>query len=168
MEIKNNYTLDEIAQVNYESKRTFKIMFFTIMPISLILTILSIIMITKSDDYYWSIVCGSAVFLLVFFPIMFINIRPERFKKRLIKINPSLKDGIEYSYLFEDEELTINEKTSNSESSMKLKYSEFKKISISKNYLLLFINQFQVYPIKKEDFNEKADKISNYFNRRIG
>jgi hypothetical protein len=51
---------------------------------------------------------------------------------------------------------------------MKLKYSEFKKISISKNYLLLFINQFQVYPIKKEDFNEKADTISNYFNRRIG
>lgn len=168
MEIKTDFTLDEFSRSNYESKKAYIIGLIIISIISFILFVPCFIMLMNSDDSLWSLFTGVSAFLFIFPLIMIFIIRPNGFKKRLIKINPTLANGIFYTYVFSDQEVLVTEKLSSSESINKINYSMIIKVKITNNFMYLYINKFQAFPIKKTDINEEEmAKLKEIFKYKI-
>ena len=168
MEIKTDFTLDEFSRSNYESKKAYIIGLIIISIISFILFVPCFIMLMNSDDSLWSLFTGVSAFLFIFPLIMIFIIRPNGFKKRLIKINPTLANGIFYTYVFSDQEVLVTEKLSSSESINKINYSIIIKVKITNNFMYLYINKFQAFPIKKTDINEEEmAKLKEIFKYKI-
>lgn len=168
MEIKTDFTIDEFSRSNYESKKAYIIGFIIISIISFILLVPCFIMLINSDDSLWSLFTGVSAFLFIFPLIMIFIIRPNGFKKRLIKINPTLANGIFYTYVFSDQEVLVTEKLSSSESINKINYSMILKVRITNNFMYLYINKFQAFPIKKTDINEEEmAKLKEIFKDKI-
>lgn len=154
LEIKNSFTIDEIAVINNESKKKFKIISIICLIIGIISIVPLFIVVMNNDSYIWSLLLGLSAFLIIFFSLLLFNTRPAGFKRRLLKINPSIKDGVEYNYLFDTDEFTVVEKLTTTESNNKIKYSALNKVIIGKNYIYLYLNQFQAFPIKKSNIND--------------
>ena len=168
MEIKTDFTLDEFSRSNYESKKAYIIGLIIISIISFILFVPCFIMLMNSDDSLWSLFTGVSAFLFIFPLIMIFIIRPNGFKKRLIKINPTLANGIFYTYVFSDQEVLVTEKLSSTESINKINYSMLLKVKITNNFMYLYINKFQAFPIKKTDINEEEmAKLKEIFKDKI-
>lgn len=168
MEIKTDFTIDEFSRSNYESKKAYIIGLIIISIISFILFVPCFIMLMNSDDSLWSLFTGVSAFLFIFPLIMIFIIRPNGFKKRLIKINPTLANGIFYTYIFNEQEVLVTEKLSSSESINKINYSMIIKVKITNNFMYLYINKFQAFPIKKTDINEEEmAKLKEIFKDKI-
>ena len=154
VEIKTNFTVEEIAKSNFEAKNKFKIISIICIIIGAISIVPLFILVMNNDNFVFSLLLGLSAFLLIFFSLLLFNLRPSGFKKRLVKVNPALKDGVEYTYIFNEEEFTVIEKLTTAESNNKIKYSALKKVDIGNNYIYLYLNQIQAFPIKKSDVKD--------------
>ena len=153
IEIKNNFTVDELALINCKSKNKYRVLSIICLIIGVIGIIPSLIMIFNDDNFIWTFLLGLSVFLIIFFGYLLFTIRPSGFKNRLFKVNPTLKGGIEYKYLFDIDELTVIQKTNTSESANKIKFSGLNKVVINDDYIYLYLNKLQAFPIKKKEIN---------------
>ncbi len=155
LEVRSNLSLEELANANYESKKAYKVSSIILIIIGIIGFVLSITMMLYNDSSIWTTLLGISTFFIIFCSLMLLLMRPKSFKKRLIKENPALKDGVEYTFTFNEDSFLVNEKITTAESNNNIKYEMLKKVVISTNFIYLYINRLRAFPIKRTAFNEK-------------
>ena len=101
VEIKSNYTIDEFAAANWESMKRFKLISMIFIIVGILGLIPSFIMYVMSSENVYLVLTGISSFLLIFFALLLFNITPKQFKKRLVKNNPSLVNGVNYNFKFD-------------------------------------------------------------------
>jgi len=166
IEIKSEFSLEDVANANYESKQLFKIIGIILDVIALGLLVFFFYKVMTSDEYAWSLSLGMSAFIFVFVLILLIDTRPNKFKKRLVKVNRALENGVNYTYQFNDEDVIIIEKFTNAESNNKIKYETFKKYKKTKSFIYLYITSLQAFPIKLNDI-ENIEALENLLKVKI-
>lgn len=168
VEIKSNYTIDEFAAANWESMKRFKLISMIFIIVGILGLIPSFIMYVMSSENVYLVLTGISSFLLIFFALLLFNITPKQFKKRLVKNNPSLVNGVNYNFKFDEEEVSIKETISGACGLNKIKYSFLKKVVVRDNYIYLYINKIQAYPVRKVDIsNNDMEEIKRLLGSKI-
>jgi len=168
IEIKNEFSIEQLAKANIEMKKKYKILSLIIIIISIISLAISLVMTIglNNDNNLWYVLMGVSAFLLIFFAYLYFILTTKVMTNRLLKINPKLHDGILYIYNFSDDELILTKRTLDFESTNNMKYSSIFKYVMTKNYLFIFINTKQAYPIYKDDLN-KINNVKKLLDEKL-
>lgn len=166
IEIKSEFSLEDVADANYESKKAFIIIGIILDFIALGLLGFFFYKVMTSDAYAWTLSLGMSAFIFLFVLIMLIGIRPNRFKNKLVRVNRVLINGVNYTYQFNEEDVIIIEKLTNAESNNKIRYETFKKYKKTKSFIYLYITSLQAFPIKLNDI-ENIEELENLLKEKI-
>ncbi len=154
IEIKNEFTLDEIVNANYVLRKKYLILSLILFVIGIIGIVPMFLLVIYNDNFIYTLLLGLSAFLLVFFGYLSFTLRRSSLRNRILRLNPSLKDGMEYTYIFDNDEFTLIQRLTTSVSNDKIKYIALKKVVINKEYIYLYLNQYQVFPIKISSVND--------------
>ncbi|MBQ6784115.1 MAG: YcxB family protein [Acholeplasmatales bacterium] len=154
IEIKNEFTLDEIVNANYVLRKKYLILSLILFVTGIIGIVPMFLLVIYNDNFIYTLLLGLSAFLLIFFGYLSFTLRRSSLRNRILKLNPSLKDGMEYTYIFDNDEFTLTQRLTTSVSNDKIKYIALKKVVINKEYIYLYLSQYQVFPIKLKSVND--------------
>lgn len=154
IEIKNEFTLDEIVNANYVLRKKYLILSLILFVIGIIGIVPMFLLVIYNDNFIYTLLLGLSAFLLIFFGYLSLTLRRSSLRNRILRLNPSLRDGMEYTYIFDNDEFTLTQRLTTSVSNDKIKYIALKKVVINKEYIYLYLNQYQVFPIKLNSVND--------------
>ena len=166
IEIKNEFTLDEIVNANYVLRKKYLILSLILFVTGLAGIVPMFIMVLNNDNFIWTFLLGLSAFLLIFFGYLSFTLRRSSLRNRILRLNPSLKDGMEYTYIFDNDEFTLTQRLTTSVSNDKIKYIALKRVVINKEYIYLYLNQYQVFPIKLSSVND-LDELKKLLSNKI-
>lgn len=162
IEVKCNYTVEEFAKANWEMKKGIRIIMLIILVVMIPITILGFIMSLRDDRFLWSMLAIFPLAVIFFIVFLMLELRPKKFAKKLIKANQAIKDGVSYTFIFNEDEMTIVERLSTATSQSTIKYSVLVKVTISESYFFLYINKLMAYPLLKDNINPNDyDNLKN-------
>ncbi len=155
LEINNKYTIEEYARVYNENKKVFKIITLAIVIVGLLSAILGIVFlfVNGNNGFTWMITISVA--FAGFFGYELYSLSNGAFIRRLLRMNPALKDGIEIKYSFRDDDLIIDEKMGTTHSSVNKKYNDLYKAKVLNNYIIVYVTNRLATPIKKNELKEE-------------
>ena len=154
IEIKNEFTLDEIVNANYVLRKKYLILSLILFVIGIIGIVPMFLLVIYNDNFIYTLLLGLSAFLLVFFGYLSFTLRRSSLRNRILRLNPSLRDGMEYTYIFDNDEFNLTQRLTTSVSNDKIKYIALKKVVINKEYIYLYLNQYKVLPIKINSVND--------------
>ena len=154
IEIKNEFSIDEIVNANYVLRKKYLILSLILFVIGIIGIVPMFLLVIYNDNFIYTLLLGLSAFLLVFFGYLSFTLRRSSLRNRILRLNPSLKDGMEYTYIFDNDEFNLTQRLTTSVSNDKIKYIALKKVVINKEYIYLYLNQYQVFPIKISSVND--------------
>ena len=154
IEIKNEFSIDEIVNANYVLRKKYLILSLILFVIGIIGIVPMFLLVIYNDNFIYTLLLGLSAFLLVFFGYLSFTLRRSSLRNRILRLNPSLKDGMEYTYIFDNDEFTLTQRLTTSVSNDKIKYIALKKVVINKEFIYLYLNQYQVFPIKLNSVND--------------
>lgn len=166
IEIKNEFTLDEIVNANYVLRKKYLILSLILFVIGIIGIVPMFLLVIYNDNFIYTLLLGLSAFLLIFFGYLSLTLRRSSLRNRILRLNPSLKDGMEYTYIFDNDEFTLIQRLTTSVSNDKIKYIALKKVVINKEYIYLYLNQYQVFPIKINSVND-LDELKKLLSNKI-
>ena len=166
IEIKNEFTLDEIVNANYVLRKKYLILSLILFVIGIIGIVPMFLLVIYNDNFIYTLLLGLSAFLLIFFGYLSFTLRRSSLRNRILRLNPSLKDGMEYTYIFDNDEFTLTQRLTTSVSNDKIKYIALKKVVINKEYIYLYLNQYQVFPIKLSSVND-LDELKKLLSNKI-
>ena len=166
IEIKNEFTLDEIVNANYVLRKKYLILSLILFVIGIIGIVPMFLLVIYNDNFIYTLLLGLSAFLLIFFGYLSFTLRRSSLRNRILRLNPSLKDGMEYTYIFDNDEFTLIQRLTTSVSNDKIKYIALKKVVINKEYIYLYLNQYQVFPIKISSVND-LDELKKLLSNKI-
>ncbi len=154
IEIKNEFTLDEIVNANYVLRKKYLILSVMLFVIGIIGIVPMFLLVIYNDNFIYTLLLGLSAFLLVFFGYLSFTLRRSSLRNRILRLNPALRDGMDYTYIFDNDQFTLIQRLTTSVSNDKIKYIALKKVVINKEYIYLYLNQYQVFPIKISSVND--------------
>ena len=166
IEIKNELSIDEIVNANYVLRKKYLILSLILFVIGLIGIVPMFLLVIYNDNFIYTLLLGISAFLLIFFGYLSFTLRRSSLRNRILRLNPSLKDGMEYTYIFDNDEFTLTQRLTTSVSNDKIKYIALKKVVINKEYIYLYLNQYQVFPIKLNSVND-LDELKKLLSNKI-
>lgn len=166
IEIKNEFTLDEIVNANYVLRKKYLILSLILFVIGIIGIVPMFLLVIYNDNFIYTLLLGLSAFLLIFFGYLSLTLRRSSLKNRILRLNPSLRDGMEYTYIFDNDEFTLTQRLTTSVSNDKIKYIALKRVVINKEYIYLYLNQYQVFPIKLSSVND-LDELNKLLSNKI-
>jgi len=166
IEIKNEFTLDEIVNANYVLRKKYLILSLILFVIGIIGIVPMFLLVIYNDNFIYTLLLGLSAFLLIFFGYLSFTLRRSSLRNRILRLNPSLRDGMEYTYIFDNDEFTITQRLTTSVSNDKIKYIALKKVVINEEYIYLYLNQYQVFPIKISSVND-LDELKKLLSNKI-
>ena len=166
IEIKNKFSIDEIVNANYVLRKKYLILSLILFVIGLIGIVPMFLLVIYNDNFIYTLLLGLSAFLLIFFGYLSLTLRRSSLRNRILRLNPSLKDGMEYTYIFDNDEFTLTQRLTTSVSNDKIKYIALKKVVINKEYIYLYLNQYQVFPIKLNSVND-LDELKKLLSNKI-
>ena len=166
IEIKNEFSLDEIVNANYVLRKKYLILSLILFVIGIIGIVPMFLLVIYNDNFIYTLLLGLSAFLLIFFGYLSFTLRRSSLRNRILRLNPSLRDGMEYTYIFDNDEFTITQRLTTSVSNDKIKYIALKKVVINEEYIYLYLNQYQVFPIKISSVND-LDELKKLLSNKI-
>ena len=166
IEIKNEFSLDEIVNANYVLRKKYLILSLILFVIGIIGIVPMFLLVIYNDNFIYTLLLGLSAFLLIFFGYLSLTLRRSSLRNRILRLNPSLRDGMEYTYIFDNDEFTLIQRLTTSVSNDKIKYIALKKVVINKEYIYLYLNQYQVFPIKISSVND-LDELKKLLSNKI-
>ena len=166
IEIKNEFTLDEIVNANYVLRKKYLILSLILFVTGIIGIVPMFLLVIYNDNFIYTLLLGLSAFLIIFFGYLSFTLRRSSLRNRILRLNPSLRDGMEYTYIFDNDEFTLIQRLTTSVSNDKIKYIALKKVVINKEYIYLYLNQYQVFPIKLSSVDE-LDELKKILSIKI-
>ena len=164
IEIKNEFSIDEIVNANYVLRKKYLILSLILFVTGIIGIVPMFLLVIYNDNFIYTLLLGLSAFLLIFFGYLSFTLRRSSLRNRILRLNPSLRDGMEYTYIFDNDEFALTQRLTTSVSNDKIKYIALKKVVINKEYIYLYLNQYKVFPIKinsVKDLDELKKLLSN-------
>lgn len=156
MEIKNKTVLTQdefVKSLAYGSKANTKRAYISVFS-CLLLVILAIIYYCIKKDIF-AIVIIIFGLILAGFGLFVIFGTPYIIKKN----NSYFKNGVTYNYLFKDDEVVIESIVGEKKGVATYKYQDLYKITINKDFLLLFLDNATVFCCKLAAFEESSTEL---------
>ena len=164
IEIKNEFSIDEIVNANYVLRKKYLILSLILFVTGIIGIVPMFLLVIYNDNFIYTLLLGLSAFLVIFFGYLSFTLRRSSLRNRILRLNPSLRDGMEYTYIFDNDEFALTQRLTTSVSNDKIKYIALKKVVINKEYIYLYLNQYKVFPIKinsVKDLDELKKLLSN-------
>ena len=114
IEIKNEFTLDEIVNANYVLRKKYLILSLILFVIGIIGIVPMFLLVIYNDNFIYTLLLGLSAFILIFFGYLSFTLRRSSLKNRILRLNPSLRDGMEYTYIFDNDEFTLTQRLTTS------------------------------------------------------
>lgn len=165
MLIKNDFTIDEYINLNDILRKKYKILFLIISISSFIAAVASFVIYVYTTYNIFNILLLIFTVLFIFFGYLTYSMNKNSIKRRILKTNKELSNGIEYDYTFNVESMNVISKSMASENKKVIKYDQILKSIIKDEYIFIFINKRVAYPIKIKELKENELKeIKNKLN----
>ena len=155
MVVKNSYSIDEYVNLNEIVRKKYRLLFLIISISSFVLAVTSFVVYIYTSIAFFNALLLILTVLFVFFGYLTYSMNKNSLKRRILKTNPGLSNGIEYNYIFNEESINAISKSAGSENKRIIKYNQILKTKMTDEYIFIFVNKRLAYPIKIKDLNEK-------------
>ncbi len=97
IEIKNEFTLDEIVNANYVLRKKYLILSLILFVIGIIGIVPMFLLVIYNDNFIYTLLLGLSAFLLIFFGYLSFTLRSTSLRNSILRLHPPLKDGMAHT-----------------------------------------------------------------------
>ena len=123
MVVKNSYSIDEYVNLNEIVRKKYRLLFLIISISSFVLAVTSFVIYIYTSIAFFNVLLLILTVLFVFFGYLTYSMNKNSLKRRILKTNPGLSNGIEYNYIFNEESINAISKSAGSENKRIIKYN---------------------------------------------